>query len=158
MKIHGLLPYSFTFLHFLSKSLKMTRLKRSAYAGIVFSESSIIKRYRTSQAVSSSVKKFLFRKVRRAYQSSWDQRCKLFFCCSLGQNRKIKASGVKLNALQLIWRSFQRTFAEIAPLLSEFFRDLDVVPSDVLVGLLLLRKRQHAVKQKTSSKVSMSAF
>ena len=32
------------------------------------------------------------RKVRRAYESSWDQRCRLFFCCSLAHNRKIKVN------------------------------------------------------------------
>ena len=32
------------------------------------------------------------RKVRRAYHRSWDNRCKLFFCYSLGQNRKIKVN------------------------------------------------------------------
>ena len=30
------------------------------------------------------------RKVRRAYESSWDQRCRMFFCCSLASNRKIR--------------------------------------------------------------------
>lgn len=34
------------------------------------------------------------------------------------------------------------SFADIAKLLSEFFRDLDVVPSDVIAGLVLLRKFQ----------------
>lgn len=38
---------------------------------------------------------------------------------------------------------FQSSFADIARVLSEFFRDLDVVPSDVIVGLLLLRQRQQ---------------
>ena len=32
------------------------------------------------------------RKVRRAYESSWDQRCRMFFCCSLASNRKIRVS------------------------------------------------------------------
>ena len=44
---------------------------------------------------------------------------------------------------------FQNSFADIARLLSEFFRDLDVVPSDVLVGLVLLRKRQQLVRLRT---------
>ncbi len=48
---------------------------------------------------------------------------------------------------------FQTSFAEIARLLSEFFRDLDVVPTDVLVGLVLLRKRQQAARQRTISQV-----
>ena len=49
---------------------------------------------------------------------------------------------------------FQSSFAEIARLLSEFFRDLDVVPSDVLVGLILLRQRQQAARQQIVSQVT----
>jgi hypothetical protein len=42
--------------------------------------------------------------------------------------------------------------AEIAKLLQEFFRDLDVVPSDVFAGIVLLRRHQkigmrHVVAQ-----------
>ena len=50
---------------------------------------------------------------------------------------------------------FQSSFAEIARLLSEFFRDLDVVPSDVLAGLILLRQRQQAARQQIISQVSL---
>lgn len=47
----------------------------------------------------------------------------------------------------------RNSFADIAKLLSDFFRELDVVPSDVIAGLVLLRKfqkieRQAIVKQK----------
>ena len=38
---------------------------------------------------------------------------------------------------------FQNSFSAIARVLSEFFRDLDVVPTDVIVGLVLLRQRQQ---------------
>lgn len=64
------------------------------------------------------------RKVIRAYEDSWNHRCRLLFCCmgSTEQNRN--------------------SFADIARLLSDFFRDLDVVPSDVIAGLVLLRKFQ----------------
>ena len=41
----------------------------------------------------------------------------------------------------------QSSFAEIARLLSEFFRELDVVPSDVLAGLIMLRQRQQQARQ-----------
>ena len=51
---------------------------------------------------------------------------------------------------------FQSSFAEIARLLSEFFRDLDVVPSDVLAGLLLLRQRQQAARQQIISQVRLA--
>ena len=52
---------------------------------------------------------------------------------------------------------FQSSFAEIARLLSEFFRDLDVVPSDVLAGLLLLRQRQQAARQLIISQVRITS-
>lgn len=31
--------------------------------------------------------------------------------------------------------------------MSEFFRELDVVPSDVLAGLIMLRQRQQQARQ-----------
>lgn len=37
---------------------------------------------------------------------------------------------------------FQNSFTEVAKLFTEFFRDLDVVPSDVVAGLVLLRRHQ----------------
>ena len=37
---------------------------------------------------------------------------------------------------------FQNSMSEIAQLFTEFFRDLDVVPSDVVAGLVLLRHYQ----------------
>ena len=64
------------------------------------------------------------RKVIRAYEDSWNHRCRLLFCC-MGSNERNRNS-----------------FADIARLLSDFFRDLDVVPSDVIAGLVLLRKFQ----------------
>ncbi|XP_046832367.1 diacylglycerol lipase-alpha isoform X1 [Vespa crabro] len=75
------------------------------------------------------------RKVIRAYQDSWDNRCRLLFCCMGNSDRS------------------RNSFADIARLLSDFFRDLDVVPSDVVAGLVLLRKfqkveRELIVKQK----------
>ncbi|XP_043282048.1 diacylglycerol lipase-alpha isoform X6 [Venturia canescens] len=75
------------------------------------------------------------RKVIRAYQDSWDNRCRLLFCCMGNSDRN------------------RNSFTDIARLLSDFFRDLDVVPSDVVAGLVLLRKfqkieRELIVKQK----------
>ncbi|KAG0728194.1 Sn1-specific diacylglycerol lipase alpha [Chionoecetes opilio] len=69
------------------------------------------------------------RKVLRAYQDSWDHRCRLLFCC-MGKSDDSRNS-----------------FSDIARLLSEFFRDLDVVPSDVVAGLVLLRKYQKLNRQ-----------
>lgn len=64
------------------------------------------------------------RKVIRAYQDSWNHRCRVLFCCIGTSDRN------------------RNSFADIARLLSDFFRDLDVVPSDVIAGLVLLRKFQ----------------
>ena len=51
----------------------------------------------------------------------------------------------------------QSSFAEIERLLCEFFLDLLVVPTDVLVGLLLLRQRQQLLRQNIISQVRMLA-
>lgn len=65
----------------------------------------------------------------RAYQDSWDHRCRLLFCC-IGSSERNRNS-----------------FADIARLLSDFFRELDVVPSDVVAGLVLLRKFQRLERE-----------
>ncbi|XP_068159992.1 uncharacterized protein inaE isoform X4 [Drosophila tropicalis] len=69
------------------------------------------------------------RKVMRAYQDSWDHRCRLLFCC-MGTSERNRNS-----------------FTDIARLLSDFFRELDVVPSDVVAGLVLLRKFQRLERE-----------
>lgn len=38
----------------------------------------------------------------------------------------------------------QDAYSEVASLFAEFFRDLDIVPSDIIAGLVLLRQRQRA--------------
>ncbi|KAK9886536.1 hypothetical protein WA026_016811 [Henosepilachna vigintioctopunctata] len=73
---------------------------------------------------SNSARNWRQRKVLRAYQDRWQQRCKFLFCCYSATDRN------------------RNSFSDIAKLLSDFFRDLDVVPSDVVVGLVLLRKFQ----------------
>ncbi|XP_031330200.1 sn1-specific diacylglycerol lipase alpha isoform X2 [Photinus pyralis] len=70
---------------------------------------------------SGSTRNWRQRKVMKAYQDSWDQRCRLLFCC-------MRATDTNRNS-----------FREIARLLSDYFRDLDVVPSDVVAGIILLR-------------------
>lgn len=57
------------------------------------------------------------------YEQSWYRRCTMLFCC-LSKSR------------------YSGTFDEVTKLLAEFFRDLDVVPSDIVAGLMLLRKQQ----------------
>lgn len=49
---------------------------------------------------------------------------------------------------------FQSSFGDIARVLSEFFRDLDVVPTDVIVGLVLLRQRQQMIRLRVVNMVS----
>ena len=43
-------------------------------------------------------------------------------------------------------------------MLSEFFRDLDVVPSDIAVGLVLLSKRQRLLRLRTIHQVRKLSF
>lgn len=48
----------------------------------------------------------------------------------------------------------RNSFTDIARLLSDFFRDLDVVPSDVVAGLVLLRKFQKLEREAIVRQVS----
>ncbi len=41
----------------------------------------------------------------------------------------------------------QDSFSEIARLLTDFFRDLDLVPTDIVAGLVLLRKQQKKLQE-----------
>lgn len=49
---------------------------------------------------------------------------------------------------------FQDAYSEIAYLFAEFFRDLDIVPSDIIAGLVLLRQRQRAKRSAVLDEVS----
>ncbi|RZF32805.1 hypothetical protein LSTR_LSTR011451 [Laodelphax striatellus] len=80
------------------------------------------------------------RKVLRAYQDSWDHRCRLLFCCMRNTDRN------------------KNSFADIVHLLSDFFRDLDVVPSDVIAGLVLLRKFQKIEREAIVSQRKKDAY
>eukprot|EP00106_Octopus_bimaculoides_P022591 XP_014790033.1 PREDICTED: sn1-specific diacylglycerol lipase alpha-like [Octopus bimaculoides] len=64
------------------------------------------------------------RKALRAYEEKWDRRFHLLCCCIERRGRN------------------QNSISEVAQLFTEFFRELDVVPSDVVAGLLLLRRYQ----------------
>ena len=48
----------------------------------------------------------------------------------------------------------QNSFDEVARLFTEFFRDLDVVPSDIVAGLVLLRRQQKRRRNWTVKQVS----
>ncbi|KAL6468545.1 hypothetical protein MHYP_G00220690 [Metynnis hypsauchen] len=58
--------------------------------------------------------------------SSWSRRLRFFMCCTRAQDSQSDA------------------YSEVASLFAEFFRDLDIVPSDIIAGLVLLRQRQRA--------------
>ncbi|KAK7170830.1 hypothetical protein R3I94_000899 [Phoxinus phoxinus] len=58
--------------------------------------------------------------------SSWSRRLKFFMCCTRAKDTQSDA------------------YSEVASLFAEFFRDLDIVPSDIIAGLVLLRQRQRA--------------
>lgn len=44
----------------------------------------------------------------------------------------------------------------MASLFAEFFRDLDIVPSDIIAGLVLLRQRQRSKRSSILDQVSLS--
>uniref|UniRef100_A0A8C4RVD2 Diacylglycerol lipase-alpha n=2 Tax=Erpetoichthys calabaricus TaxID=27687 RepID=A0A8C4RVD2_ERPCA len=58
--------------------------------------------------------------------STWTRRLKWFMCCTRTQDSQSDA------------------YSEIANLFAEFFRDLDIVPSDIIAGLVLLRQQQRS--------------
>lgn len=97
--------------------VKMKRYQRSLRAA------------RKARGCQISHRNWRHRKAMREYQDSWNRRCRLLFCCVGHSDRQ------------------RNNFADIAKLLSDFFRDLDVVPSDVVAGLVLLRKLQKFERQ-----------
>lgn len=50
----------------------------------------------------------------------------------------------------------QDAYSEVASLFAEFFRDLDIVPSDIIAGLVLLRQRQRSKRSAILDQVSLS--
>lgn len=50
----------------------------------------------------------------------------------------------------------QDAYSEVASLFAEFFRDLDIVPSDIIAGLVLLRQRQRSKRSSILDQVSLS--
>uniref|UniRef100_A0A1I8HGW0 sn-1-specific diacylglycerol lipase n=1 Tax=Macrostomum lignano TaxID=282301 RepID=A0A1I8HGW0_9PLAT len=70
------------------------------------------------------------------YEQIWDRRFRRMFCCL--SNSEASGAG-----------STEGAFAEVARLFSDFFQDLDVVPSDVVAGLVLLRRCQKLLARET---------
>ncbi|KAF7212056.1 diacylglycerol lipase-alpha isoform X1 [Nothobranchius furzeri] len=71
--------------------------------------------------------------------SSWSRRLKFFMCCTRAQDTQSDA------------------YSEVASLFAEFFRDLDIVPSDIIAGLVLLRQRQRSKRSSILDQVSLPA-
>uniref|UniRef100_A0A672PE31 Diacylglycerol lipase-alpha n=1 Tax=Sinocyclocheilus grahami TaxID=75366 RepID=A0A672PE31_SINGR len=70
--------------------------------------------------------------------SSWSRRLKFFMCCTRTKDTQSDA------------------YSEVASLFAEFFRDLDIVPSDIIAGLVLLRQRQRAKRSAILDQVCIS--
>ena len=68
----------------------------------------------------------------------------VYVCCT---------NSAPISHVFFVFFHFQSSFTDIAKVLSEFFRDLDIVPSDVIVGLVLLRKRQQLLRLRTIHQV-----
>nr|XP_022316925.1 sn1-specific diacylglycerol lipase beta-like isoform X2 [Crassostrea virginica] len=58
-------------------------------------------------------------------KQAWEKRCRLLCCCVLGDEQSKDA------------------FDEISKLLADFFQDLDLVPTDIAAGLILVQKDQE---------------
>lgn len=58
--------------------------------------------------------------------------------------------------LPSLFDASQDSFSEIARLLTDFFRDLDLVPTDIVAGLVLLRKQQKKTQQTLVGQVTHS--
>lgn len=89
---------------------------------------------------SNSFRNWRHRKAVREYNQSWNRRCKLL-CCCLGP------TGHRNSSLN-----------EVAKILSEFFRDIDIVPSDIVAGLVILRKKQKMERSMTMKNKSSGVF
>ncbi|KAL5279792.1 DAGLA.2 family protein [Megaselia abdita] len=63
----------------------------------------------------------------RKYHKSWEQRCRFWFCCVASPKRN--------------------QITDISRIISDFFMELDVVPSDIAAGFLLLRNFQKLERE-----------
>ncbi|XP_030849967.1 sn1-specific diacylglycerol lipase alpha-like [Strongylocentrotus purpuratus] len=97
---------------------------------------------RNIKRTASRVERNLQRELRTQakYEQNWDKRLRFWFCCT--------ASG----------ETQESAFSDIAILFSEFFRDLDVVPTDVLAGLMLLREEQKQRRRAIENSPQNSVF
>lgn len=63
---------------------------------------------------------------------------------------------VLLTCPDICYSLVQDAYSEVASLFAEFFRDLDIVPSDIIAGLVLLRQRQRSKRSSILDQVSLS--
>lgn len=71
----------------------------------------------------------------RKYHKSWEQRCRFWFCCVASPKRN--------------------QITDISRLISDFFMELDVVPSDIAAGFVLLRNFQELEREEAVRLVSI---
>lgn len=62
-------------------------------------------------------------------------------------NQVSQTSCISLSSTLFCTRINKDSFSEIARLLTDFFRDLDLVPTDIVAGLVLLRKQQKKLQE-----------
>lgn len=71
------------------------------------------------------------------YEQTWRRRFRWAVCCACPQSSHDRDS-----------------FAEVSRLLADFFYDFDVVPTDLLAGLMLMRRKQRHDQMKIAQMVS----
>eukprot|EP00112_Aurelia_sp_Birch-Aquarium-sp1_P019699 Seg493.3 transcript_id=Seg493.3/GoldUCD/mRNA.D3Y31 product="Sn1-specific diacylglycerol lipase alpha" protein_id=Seg493.3/GoldUCD/D3Y31 len=78
----------------------------------------------------------IHKQIRAQYEKKWEKSCKALFCCT-----KIESSQ-------------DNVFGFVSGLLSEYFQEyLDLVPSDIVAGLILLRRHQKALEARKIEKL-----
>lgn len=80
--------------------------------------------------------------TREQAKQVWRRRLRmLFLCANADDNAKTAFEGWCQSTICMS----KRTLTDVADLLSQFFYDIDLVPTDVWAGLLLLANREHAI-------------
>ena len=108
----------------------------------------IYKRY-TCQTINHCSSIMVWRSIWSLYHEKlWTNNINIIISC-LNKSEKILSFD-----MWILFLLFQNSFSDIARVLSEFFRDLDVVPGDVVVGLVLLRQRQQLLRLRVVHQVT----
>ena len=101
----------------------------------------VLKRVYSSSDESSEtdIELPLFHRDSVADANKWERRCELLCCCFRAGTCNLFGGG----------SSDRNAFSALARLLSQFMGALDVVPTDIAAGLLLLRAEQRAASRRT---------